>query len=397
MHLGHMAVGDRQIMIVAGEASGDLHAAKLVNAIVEADPDRNYRFFGSAGSNMRAAGVEATVRADEMSIVGLLEIARALPMFLKARKALLVAAAERKPDAVILVDFPDFNLKLARSLKKLGLRVIYYISPQVWAWRKYRLSVIRDHVDLLLTILPFEKDWFLEQGVSNVEYVGSPLAREVSASRTKEEFCLMYALDPLKPVIAFLPGSRQKEIARIFPVMIDAAVEIWRSRPDIQFAVAAASLASREQITAAIEGKSGVDREALRSIPVLVDETYNLLNASDAAAVTSGTATMEAGIIGTPLVIVYKTSGINYRLLEPLISVEHYGLINLIAGERVAAELIQDEFTRKTLAGEIILLLDPAENLRHREKLKSATEKLGHGGASKRAAELIIALISDRK
>jgi lipid-A-disaccharide synthase len=381
----------RQIMIVAGEASGDLHAAKLVKALQQADPSHRYRFFGSAGPDLRAAGTEAVVRADDLSIVGLLEIGRSLPMFLKAKKKLISAARDRRPDAVVLVDFPDFNLKLAKSLKKQGLTVIYYISPQVWAWRKYRVATIRKYVDLLLTILPFEKDWFLEQGVKNVEYVGSPLAREVSATRSKEVFCSDYGLTPDKPIVALLPGSRQKEIARILPVMIAAAAEISQKMPGSQFIVAAASDPAGKQISSYIESLRGPDGQMFN---LVLSATYDVLNAADAAAVTSGTATMEAGIIGTPLVIVYKTSKLNYMLLEPLISVEHYGLINLIAGERIATELIQDDFTPQTMAKEIIQLLDPDVNAQVRRKLKAASEKLGHGGASKRAAELIVDLIS---
>lgn len=393
-HLGAMASKDRQIMIVAGEASGDLHAAKLVRAIQKKDPAHHYRFFGATGPRLREAEVETIIPSDELSIVGLAEIARALPTFWRARNALLAAANSRKPDAVILVDFPDFNLKLARSLKRQGTRVIYYISPQVWAWRKYRLGTIKRNVDLLLTILPFEKDWFRKHGVSNVEYVGSPLAREVFPTLSKREFCELKGLDPQKPVVALLPGSRQKEIARILPEMIGAALVLRQKDPDIQFAIAAASRSSREQISLILEDSSARGSNALNRIPIVENETYNLLYAADAAAVTSGTATMEAGIIGTPLVIVYKTSKLNYTLLEPLISVEHYGLINLIAGERVAAELIQDEFTPSILASEIMRLLDPAENSRRREKLRVATEKLGHGGASDRAAKFIVEIIS---
>jgi lipid-A-disaccharide synthase len=323
----------------------------------------------------------------------LMEIARALPMFLGARKKLLSAAKDRRPDAVILVDFPDFNLKIAKSLKKLGITVVYYISPQVWAWRKYRVASIRKYVDLLITILPFEKDWFLEQGVDNVEYVGSPLAREVSPKRSSDEFRKAYQILPDTPLVALLPGSRQKEIARILPVMIESVTELSKDGRNLQFVIAAATQSAQTQILRQLEEYR--DRTSVKGVKVIVDETYDILNASDAAAVTSGTATLETGLIGTPLVIVYKTSRLNYTLLKPLISVEHYGLINLIAGERIASELIQHDFTPQTLSNEIARLLDPEVNAKHREKLKAAAEKLGHGGASKRAAELIVKLIDD--
>lgn len=392
-----MAGQDRHIMIVAGEASGDLHAAKLVNAIREAEDSREYHFFGCAGPNMRAAGVEPTVQADDLSIVGLIEIARALRIFLKARRRLLEAAKETKPDAVILVDFPDFNLKLAKALKKQGLTVIYYISPQVWAWRKYRIRAIRKYVDLLLTILPFEEAWFRKNGVEQVKYVGNPLAREVFAKQRKADFCHEHDLDPARPLVALLPGSRQKEIARILPVMIQAAAEVQLCSPEVQFAIAASSAGAKEQIVSGIDARSGNGGDVLRNAPVVENKTYDLLNAANAAAVTSGTATMEAGIIGTPLVVVYKTSRINYALLEPLISVDHYGLINLIAGERIATELIQDDFTPTSLSEELLRLLDDRTNADVREKLRQATEKLGHGGASKRAADLVVGLISGKE
>lgn len=382
------------IMLVAGEASGDNHAAKLVKALREAAPDRSFRFFGSAGPRMREEKVEAVVKADDMAIMGLPEIARALPLFLAAFNKLRAVAAERKPDAVVLVDFPEFNLKLAKSLKKLGLRVIYYVSPQLWGWRAYRRRTIRDHVDLLLTILPFEKQWYAERGISNIEYVGHPLAMEVRPDRSKEEFCREHGLRHDRPIIALLPGSRQKEVARILPPMLEAAANVSDRDPSVQFVVALAAGRKREEVEEAV---SCVARSGVRlpdSIVTVHDETYNALNAADAAAVASGTATLEAGIIGTPLVVVYKASGFNFSLVRPLISVEHFGLINLVAGERVAKEMIQDDLTPATLANELLRLLGPDENASMRARLRSASANLGQGGASRRAAEAILKLLA---
>lgn len=376
-------------MIVAGEASGDKHAAKLVNALRAEDPE--ITFFGAAGARMREAGVEPVVRSDRLSIVGLAEIARALPMFLDAAKTLKQAAKDRRPDAVILVDFPDFNLKLAKALKKQGIPVIYYISPQLWAWRSYRISTVKRYVDLMITILPFEKEWYERRAVHHVEYVGSPLAREVFASSTKEEFCREFGIDAGRPIIALLPGSRHKEIVRILPVMIGAAAIVSETVRDAQFLIAAADEGSEADIERIFRDS---DTQAETSdIKIIRARTYDLLAASDAAAITSGTATLEAGIIGTPMAIVYKTSGLNYKLLEPLIDVPHYGLINLIAGKRIAAELIQDRFTPETLAAELLDLLKPDRNARMRTELKAAADELGHGGASKRAAEAILKLL----
>ncbi|MFT3744578.1 MAG: lipid-A-disaccharide synthase [Pyrinomonadaceae bacterium] len=380
----------RKIMIVAGEASGDSHAARLVSALRTAEPSTEYEFFGSAGPKMREAGVDPVIQSDDLSVVGVAEIARVLPMFLRALKELKAAAIERKPDVAILVDFPDFNLKLAKWLKKRGFIVVYYISPQLWAWRKYRVSAIRKYVDLLLTILPFEKDWYASHGVDHVEYVGNPLANEVSSSVSLKEVCAPYDLDPAKPIVALLPGSRHKEIVRILPVMLASAAEMSKRQPELQFVIAVASGRNRVDVKNAIEASS----ELPSSLNVIENETYNVLAHSQVAAVTSGTATLETGILGTPMVIVYATSGLNYALLRPLISVEHYGLINLIAGKKVAKELIQQDFTPTVVAEELFRLLDPEVNAKVRSELRQAREKLGSGGASKRAAEAILKLIS---
>lgn len=384
-------VKTRRIMIVAGESSGDTHAAKLVRAMRGAEPEADLQFFGAAGPKMRREGVEAIVESDGLSIVGLADIAAALPMFVKAFNTLKRAAIARKPDAVILVDFPDFNLKLAKTLKRNGFRIIYYISPQLWAWRKYRVRSVKKYVDLMLTILPFEKDWYARNGVHNVEYVGSPLAREVHPGVEKDEFCREHDLDPAKPIVALLPGSRQNEIARILPVMLETASMMARRGPDIQFVIAMASAGSASNPVAIAP-----DPDMTERLTTVYDETYDALSASDAAAVTSGTATLEAGIIGTPMAVVYKTSAVNYKILEPMIHVPHYGLINLIAGKRVANEFIQDKFTARSLSDELLRLLEPHANSTTRAELKIAAEKLGRGGASKRAAESILKLMLPR-
>ena len=381
----------RNFMIVSGEASGDRHAAKLVTALRDIEP--RGKFFGAAGPRMRNVGVEAVVRSDELSIVGLIEIGRALPMFLRAYRDLISAANVGKPDVVILVDFPDFNLKLAKALKKKGFRVVYYISPQLWAWRKYRISAVRKYVDLLIAILPFEKQWYEERGVKHVEYVGSPLAREVHPTVEKAEFCRKHGVDPSRPIISLLPGSRHKEIVRILPTMLEAIKKMAVENPEIQFVIAAADGRSRLEIQSHVESFRGANAKIGKNVWIVENETYDCLNASDAAAVASGTATLETGIIGTPMAIVYKTSVLNYKLLEPLIDVDHYGLINLIAEERLASEFIQNEFTAETLYVELIRLLKPEENAAMRGKLKLTADKLGSGGASKRAAEAIIKLL----
>jgi lipid-A-disaccharide synthase len=373
-------------MLVAGESSGDAHAAKLVNAMRANSPEINFEFFGATGEKMREANVETVVNADHLAIVGLPEIARALPMFWKTFQTLKRSAIERKPDAVVLIDFPDFNLKLAKSLKRQGLKIVYYISPQLWAWRKYRVKTIADSVNLLLTILPFEKDWYAKQGVSHVEYVGNPLAKEVHSELTKAEFCAKHRLDFNKPIISLLAGSRHKEIVKILPPLLETAALMERLNEDLQFII---PLAPTRQL-AEIEAAQSIAKDTPKNLTIVQNETREAVFASDVAAVTSGTATLETAILNTPMAIVYKTSALNYKLLRPLISVEHFGLINLIAQKRLAKELIQDDFTPETLSAELFRLLEPATNKAMRDRLKEVADSLGHGGAAKRAAAAIL-------
>lgn len=377
-------------MIVSGEVSGDAHAARLVKRLRESSPETTFEFFGATGQKLREENVETIVNADDFSIVGLPEIARALPMFWRAFQILKKAAETRKPDAVILVDFPDFNLKLAKSLKKQNLKIIYYISPQLWAWRKYRVKTIKNSVDLLLAILPFEKKWYTQQGVSHVEYVGNPLAGEVKSRLTKKEFCAEHNLNFYKPIIALLAGSRRKEIVRILPVLLETASLMAKKDAEIQFVIALAAARSFTEVETAVADAKKNDIQLPKTLVTVSGETFEALNAADAAAVTSGTATLETAIIGTPLAIVYKTSSFNYSLLRPLIDVENFGLINLIARETIAREFIQNEFTAENLSAELFRLLEKEENQKIRRRLNEVAKTLGAGGTARRVAEIIL-------
>ena len=379
----------QKIMLIAGEASGDTHAAKLVKSLRESAPNTNFEFFGATGEKMRRANVETIVRADDLSIVGLPEIACALPMFWNVFRKLKKAAVERRPDVVIFVDFPEFNLKLAKSLKKKNLKTVYYISPQLWAWRGYRLKFIKRDVDLLLTILPFEENWYRKRGFDRVKYVGNPSANEIKSTLTREQFCEKHEINSSKPIITLLPGSRHKEIVRILPILFETALLMQKKNPDLQFIIALAATRKFSEIDSAIDKLENRPKNLF----TVQNETHEALNASDAAAVTSGTATLEAAIIGTPFAIVYKTSAFNWRTIRPLISVEHFGLVNLIAEQRVVTELFQHDFTPETLSAELFRLLKPENNREMREQLSEIKNILGHGGASKRAAEAILEIL----
>ena len=383
-------------MIVAGEASGDAHAAALVHALREVAPESQLDFFGATGPLLRDAGVDSIVRSDDLAILGLMEIGRALPKFWRAYRLLKQAAIERKPDAVILVDWPDFNLKLARTFHRRGLKVIYYISPQLWAWRSYRARNIRRDVDLLLSILPFEKDWYADRGIDHVEFVGHPLAGEVHVAHDRAEFCRAAKLDPRLPIISLLPGSRRKEVERILPPMLEAAALISARRPEVQFVIVVAPSRSSEELREIIRSQRATPEPLPSCLHLVSNQSREALAASDAAAIASGTATLEAALLETPMVIVYKESLINWHTLGRLINVEHYGLVNLVAGERVATELMQDDLNGERLANELLLLLDEKRNEEARERLLEVADDLGEGGASKRAAEIIFAELQIR-
>jgi len=382
-----------RLMLVAGEPSGDAHAAHLVSALREVAPGVQFEFFGATGTQMRAAGVESIVSADDLAILGLVEIGGALPKFWRAFRQLKHTAIERQPDAVILVDWPDFNLRLARTLHRRGFKVIYYISPQLWAWRAYRVRSIRRDVDLLLSILPFETDWFVSRGMSHVEYVGHPLAGEVRAQYDRQEFCRRNKLDASRPIVALLPGSRHKELVRILPPMLDAAALLSKQRRDIQFVVVVAPNRDPGEARKIIAA-GNYDYSLENSLCVVYHETREALAAADAAAVASGTATLEAALLGTPMVIVYKESRLNWHTLGRLITTEHYGLVNLIAGRRVVIELMQNGLNANRLAEELLGLLDPDRRRSLQIELREVVRKLGEAGASRRAAQAIFDFIS---
>jgi lipid-A-disaccharide synthase len=379
-----------KLMLTAGEASGDAHAAALITNLREVAPEIDFEFFGLTGVRMRESGARSIVDSDDLAIMGLLEIGRALPRFWRVFQTLKRAALAEQPDAVILVDFPDFNLPLAKLLKRRGFAIVYYVSPQLWAWRSHRIRSIRRNVDLLLTILPFEKNWYAERNVHHVEFVGNPLVGEVCARLSKNDFCRRYGLNENAPIVALLPGSRSKEITKILPSMLDAAAILQTESPQTQFVIAQASTRAKCEIEVRIQNS----KFKIQNLSIVENDTRSALAAADAAAVASGTATLEAALIGTPLVVCYKVSAHNWHALRHLIRVPHYGLVNLIAEKRLAVELIQNDLTGVKLANELRKLLEPEQNAAFRQELRKTAEKLGAGGASRLAAEKVLEFLN---
>ena len=375
-------------MIVAGEPSGDAHAAALIKALREYG---DFDLFGATGPLMRDARVETIVNSDELAIMGIVEVGRVFQKFIKAFRKLKAAAIERSPDAVVLVDWPEFNLRLASSLHRRDIKVIYYISPQLWAWRPRRIRNIKRDVDLLLSILPFEAEWYKARNVDHVEFVGHPLSGEVKARFGREEFCRRNDLDPVRPIIAFLPGSRSKELQRILPLMLEAIKQLRTSRPDVQPVAVVAPSRTVE------ETREILSQNDSQNIKLVQHQTREALAASDAAAIASGTATLEAALLETPMVVVYKESPINWHTLGRLITVSHYGLVNLVAGREIATELMQDQFTAENLSARLLELLEPEKNKAMRANLQEVAHRLGEPGASERAAKLIVSFLQDEK
>ena len=371
-------------MIVAGEASGDKHGAKLVSALRALRPDLGFEFFGAGGDEMRQAGVETLVDAREVAIMGALEVAMAMPKFLRVFRQLRDAARKRSPRLVVLIDWPEFNLRLARRLKLDGRRVVYYISPQIWAWRSYRIHAVRRYVEKMLVILPFEKDYYERAGVE-VEYVGHPLLDSVRVTATREEFCARHGLDPSNPIVALMPGSRHSEMKYILPPMVETAKILNRSHPHFQFILPLARTFQAGEIAPQIGSTRAL---------VIEHDAYNAVAAADLAVVASGTATLETAIIGSPLIVVYRASKLNWRIFRPLINAPFVGMPNLIAGKEIAPELLQDDLNAEKLANLIVdFLNDPARLRRSRDDLAEVRKKLGEANASERAANRILDLI----
>jgi lipid-A-disaccharide synthase len=373
-------------MIVAGEPSGDAHAAALISALHERAPDIS--FFGATGPLMRAAEVETVVNSDSLAIMGIVEVGQVFHRFMRAFRDLKTAALEQKPDAVILVDWPEFNLRLATSLHRRGIKIIYYISPQLWAWRPQRVNRIKRDVDLLLTILPFESDWYSSRGVSQVEFVGHPLVGQVSAKFDREEFCRRYDLSANQPIISFLPGSRHKELQRILPPMLDAIDLLAEDQKALQFVIGVAPSRTIDE-TKEIINRHERNRHSDR-VRMIHGNTREALAASDVAAIASGTATLEAALLSTPMVIVYKESPINWHTLGRLITSPFYGLVNLVAEREIVKELMQDDLSGELLAAELTRLLEPKTNQEMRKSLTEVSARLGPPGASKKAAEAVL-------
>lgn len=378
-----LMAGQPTFLVVAGEASGDLHASRLMSAISARVPEA--RFVGMGGSHMSRAGLHALYGSSEISVMGFAEVVPRLRRILQVLDGITDLARREHPVCAILVDVPDFNLRLARRLKAMGVQVCFYVAPMAWAWRASRAEDLRRHVDLLLCIYPFEERWFRERGVP-AHFVGNPLLEDDHLARPPDRAAARARLGipDWSRVLALLPGSRRSEILRVLPDMLGAARLLADRRADLEIVLPVAPGLDRAAIAAACD-EAGVRAR------VLEGQAVEALAACDVAAVCSGTATLEAALAERPLVVVYRGSPLSWYLLFLFIRIEHASIVNLLAGREIVPELLQNRLLPDRLARELSRLLDdPAESARMSADLAAVRRELGGPGASDRAAELVL-------
>jgi lipid-A-disaccharide synthase len=375
-----------EILVVAGEASGDQHAAAVVREIRRRAPE--VRFFGMGGARLAAEGVDLLYRAEEISVMGVVEVLPKLRRILAVMAGLERAAARRRPVCALLVDVPDFNLRLARALKRMGVKVAYYVSPTIWAWRQGRVHQVGARVDRMLCILPFEVPFYRRAGVP-AEYVGNPVLEQVPEVRPAVELRRRLGLLEGAETVALLPGSRMSELKRIGPSLAEAGAALRAKRPGLQLVVPVAPSLPE-----------AVVREAFAAVPggvtLVAGRAPEVVGASDAAVVASGTAVLEAALMERPLVVVYRVAPITGLLGRLLLKVKHVSLVNLLAGREVVKELLQGDLSGARVAAEVGRLLDSRED---RERVLSGLREvraaLGGPGAASRAAAAVLALCAE--
>lgn len=370
-----------KILLLAGEVSGDAHAARLVEQIKRINP--HIEFYGIGGDALAGQGMELLYHISQMAFLGIAEVIRHLPFIRRVHNSLLLWAGSNRPVCALLVDYPGFNLKMAKSLKKLSIPVIYYISPQLWAWGKKRVKKVKKYVDKMMVLFPFEKTFYEQFGIE-AEYVGHPLADTHSGSIPEQ----VKSINPHKIKVGLLPGSRYQEVASLLPKMVETAGQLFRQGLIHEIEVVRVKHVADELFLTAIGDN--------HQIALVEKPLKDVLPEYDAVIVASGTATLECGLYRVPMVIVYHVSPLTYFLGKLLIKLKNIGLVNIVAEKEVAVELIQSEFSVANAVREIKLLLEPEANKKRREDLKIISEKLGEAGASQRAARVVLDFLNVR-
>ena len=366
-------------MISCGEPSGDLYAGRLVESLRRRDPA--LEAFGLGGDHLQAAGARLIEHFHGLSVTGLTEALEVLPRSLRTRHRLVEAARRDRPDVLVLVDYPDFHFRLMDRIRALKVPIVYYVSPQLWAWRPGRMKTMKKLVDRVLVIFPFEEELYRRAGV-DVRFVGHPLIDEARPSADRATLQREFQIDPARPVVALLPGSRPNELERLAPVLADAAAHIAHRVPRVQFVVARAPRLADELF------------QPLQGARIVEGRADDVLSVADVVLTASGTATVQTALHGKPMAVLYKLSPMTYWLGKRLAQVEMYAMVNLIAGEAVVTELIQDACTPEAVAGEAVsLLTDAGRRERMIEALAAVRAKLGGPGATDRAADAVLEIV----
>jgi lipid-A-disaccharide synthase len=368
-------------MIIAGEASGDLHGSGVVRELKRANP--SMEIFGVGGDRMRQEGMKLIYHVNELGFMGFAEVVKHLPVIRSMKNTLETVLRHRRPEIVLLIDYPGFNLRFAKIAKRSGAKVVYYISPQVWAWHQSRVKKMRGIVDKMLVIFPFEVDLYQQEGI-DAEFVGHPLLEVLRSNLDRKGFTKRYGLDPSKKVLALLPGSRRQEIDVIFPEMLRAA-RVIAAEENMQVVVGVAPTLQEEQFKTFYN---------LDGVQLIKNASYEVMENADFALVTSGTATLETGLFGTPMVVIYKTSWLTYVIGRLLIRVKNIGLVNIVAGRQIVPEFVQHRAKAATIAREVLKILRDEPLLsRMKKELAEVRGKLGDIGASARVAERILQMV----
>jgi lipid-A-disaccharide synthase len=375
-------------MIVAGEASGDLHGSSLVREALGIDPE--LEFFGIGGPRMREAGVDTLVDASAMAVFGLIEVVSHFDVIYRAYATLKKIIRTDPPDLLILIDYPGFNLLLAKLAKGAGVRVLYYISPQVWAWRVGRVKKIARVVDRMAVVFPFEVPFYEKEGVP-VTFVGHPLVDTVRPTMVRAEAQAAFGLDPGRRTVGLFPGSRHGEIRALLGTVLEAAGLLRQRFPDLQFVLPLAPTLTAADLASQLDS-------APFDIKVVEGKGYDVMQVCDAIVTVSGTVTLEIALMGVPMVIIYRVSPLTYAIGKRLVKVEHAGLCNIVAGERVVRELIQDDAEPAWIAAEIAnILTDDRYAAEMRAKLAGVKAKLGSGGGSVKVARLAVDMLTGKE
>ena len=375
----------KNVLIIAGEASGDLHGAGLIRELKKINPDIEYS--GVGGAKLKEEGINLLFSIEKLAFMGFYEVIKNIGLIKELKKKLIYHLNQCKPDLVILIDYPGFNLRFAKEVKKRKIPILYYISPQVWAWGKKRVNTIKELVDRMVVFFPFEEKLYKEAGVE-VNFIGHPLLDLVKSTLSREDFRNKLQIKENEILVGLLPGSRWQEIEKILPAMIRSGLILKKRLENLQVAIGLASTIDKQRVEDFLKKKN-------YRVPILENLTYDLMSHSDLLLATSGTATLESAISCTPLIVLYKTSFLTYHLAKALVKIHHIGMVNIVAGKKIVPEFIQSQAKPEKIADEMENILkykDEYEKIKI--ELNEVKKRLGEKGAYRRGAQIVNQMLS---